>query len=170
MTPGTFTCYTATWGWDTYQNRSQHEKLTLEEKNSPTAPAGPRTQNLLITSLVLSLTTELSPLPTLSPLPIKHHHQIHTKTKKRFVNKTGNPDTSDSKAIDQFLLNHTNNLKVMPMGLINVLHEVKICSVWNWAAQSQIQNGKFLNWAPVLKMSHLIFFNVFIQYTQLVNS
>ena len=40
-------------GWNRYQNKSQHRKLTLGEENSPAAPAGIRTRDLSITSPAL---------------------------------------------------------------------------------------------------------------------
>ena len=37
-------------GWKGCRNKSQHRKLAQEKKNSPTAPAGTRTQDPSITS------------------------------------------------------------------------------------------------------------------------
>ena len=39
-----------TLGWNGYQNKSQHRKLTLEKKKSAAAPTGTRTGFLSITS------------------------------------------------------------------------------------------------------------------------
>ena len=42
-----------TWGWNGYQNKSRHKKLTQEEENSPATPAGTWTRDLSITSPAL---------------------------------------------------------------------------------------------------------------------
>jgi len=60
----------ATWGWNEYQNRNQHKKLTMEKKILPLLLPGLETTTLC--SWVWCSTSELPPLPSVQNTIICH--------------------------------------------------------------------------------------------------